>query len=370
MMARVLTAVVAIAASQGAAQSAALRPGPVVRIDLREDLDTMLAAEQLESLLNEAASLRASLVVLELKGNEARLDVVHRMAGAIRSNPLPVAAWIHGGDDARVGIGQLTLSLFADRCVVDDRVEVTGAARGEIDSLAPEKTSWDTIAIELADWSSPRLGRRSVTSELDRVLTASFDGLWLVKDGTNPGLRVGPDAPSGGVSLMVSRDGAKVVRMTGADLRGAGLADGSARDWRGVAKSLGLGGERVEERAVWAALRIARARGEGILGDCEKALNRVESLLDLADPKTHSVAPAKYRDAASAARQKLDPVKQVLDTLDEVYIETPELLRTPAPGQGKAEKPSAYAAKWRSLLRSRRDRWEKLDAKARLFAEQ
>ncbi|CAG1010525.1 hypothetical protein PHYC_03868 [Phycisphaerales bacterium] len=370
---RVLTAVLlsALVVDQTAGQPpGASRPGPAIRVDLNEDLDCMRAAEQLEAALAEAAALNASVVVLELNGNAARLDVVHRMAAALREARVPVAAWLEGGDDARVGIGQLTLSLFADRTIAADRLEVHGSARGDIDALAPDKTAWDGLTVELADWLSLRLGRRGANSDLERVLTSPPDGLWLVNTGTGARLHVGADRPDGATDLTTLADGVRTVRMSGANLRAASLADASARDWRSAAKSLGITSERVERRTIGANLRAARAEAESLLDSVEAPLLAADKALDLADPKSRSVAPSRYRSAAAEARASLARANASLDRLDAILLETPEVFRTPAPGQSKAERISTFGTKWRSMIRAKRDRSERLETKARLFAGQ
>lgn len=350
-------------------------PGPVVRVVAADDLDVMGQCDALEAILHDAREAGASLVVLELRGNAGRLDVTNCLAGVLRRAGVPLAAYLSGGDDAKVGPPQLALALLAGRVVVAPNVRVEGAARGPADDLAPADTPWGVLAEELRGRLEPALELRAQPADLAGALTGACDGLRLVREGDAARIRVIPDAQAPGAnprapgeSLTSRVGGACALAISRQALDQAGLATARAATWREVVSALELGRLKVVEHALPAGAGPSRAEALDLAAHAKRALARAKSTLALPDPATNSLAPGRYRDAARRAEADLAEADRALDALAALFERVPEVLRTPGEDGLRRDRVSQHEAAWRRTLRDARSEAASLRAKADGFA--
>ncbi|MDX2131484.1 MAG: hypothetical protein SFY69_05490 [Planctomycetota bacterium] len=344
--------------------------GPVVRIIASDALDTIAQAAALEALLEEAKGAKAGLVVLELSGDGARLDVVNRMAGALRRAEVALAGYLTGGENDRVGAGQLALGLMTARMVAHPRVMVTGAARGASDELSPDDTAWAAVAAELRGRLEWGLGAREHGPDLAIALTGTCDGLRLVREGGRATLRVLPEGGANAEPVVrAGRDGCEFM-LTRAALSEVGLVAAEAPAWREAARRLDVGGRMVLERRLPPGARAARGEALGHLARADEALARAQGALSLADPSTHSVAAKKYHEAGREARESLAHAERALDEFDALVERVPEVLRTAREDGDRRVRASQYESGWRKAARDARARAKTLRAKAADYLRQ
>lgn len=350
-------------------------PGPVVRIVAADDLDVMGQCDALEAILHDARESNASLVVLELRGNAGRIDVTNCLAGVLRRAGVPLAAFLSGGDDGKVGPSQLALALLAGRVVVAPNLRVEGAARGLADELAPAETPWGVLAEELRGRLEPALDRRGQPADLARALTGACDGLRLVREDDAARIRIIPDADAAkadaqppGESLAARANGVCTLAIPRAALEAAGLASARAGSWREVVIALELGRQKVVEQTFPAGAGHARDEALALAARARTALARAKGTLALPDPATNSVAAGRYRDAARRAEADLVEADRALDALATLFERVPEVLRTPGEDGVRRERVSQHEAAWRRTLREGRSDAASLRAKADGFA--
>lgn len=349
------------------AQPGDITPPPhAIRIVVAHDLDCEAAILEFESALRGAKQLNATAVVVELAGNSARLDLVNRASVALRDVGVPTVAWLDGGEDLQIGPGQVALACFADRIVARDRLAVVGEARGRVEQLAEGTVAWEIIAGELRERLVSRLNdSRSLLAD---PLVGRSATVYIAPDGS-PRLTTNESPPPKSRLLTREVDGRVSLTMSAKDIRESGLAEAVVRDWTAAARHLGLSKRVTVNTIDLSASKAAIDAGQALaaIGD---TLAEATRALDLPDPQRRRVAVSKYRDAAQRARRLLDDVEKSITETESLLVRVPEVLRTPAPGQGLLEKPSGYATKWRSIIRGHRADHAKLDEKARLFSDQ
>lgn len=357
------------------ARMPAAASGPVVRIVAADDLDVLGQCDALEAILHDARESNASLVVLELRGNAGRIDVTNCLAGVLRRAGVPLAAYLSGGDDGKVGPSQLALALLAGRVVVAPNLRVEGAARGPADDVAPADTPWGVLAEELRGRLEPALELRAQPADLARALTGACDGLRLVREGDTARIRIisDADAPSAdarasGESLTARANGVCTLSIPRAALEAAGLTHARGVTWREVVIALELGRQKVVEQRLPAGAGHARDEALALVALARTALARAKGALALPDPATNSVAAGRYRDAARRAEADLAEVDRALDALAALFERVPEVLRTPGEDGLRRERVSQHEAAWRRILRDARSDAVSLRAKADGFA--
>ncbi|GJQ30556.1 MAG: hypothetical protein HBSAPP03_24400 [Phycisphaerae bacterium] len=348
-------------------QSTPTPPVPAMRLVLAEDLDCEAAVAEFEAALREARAQRVGLLVVELGGNESRLDLVNRMGAVLRDVELPTVAWLDGGEDQRVGPGQAALALFAQRVLVRDRLVIAGSARNESELLVESPPPWDVIVDELHDRLLARLDPRA--AKLAWPLVGRLGTGFIVTGEGASRVEIAEVIPPAGRSITRDVDGRVALSMTAKDMHEVGVAEAVLRDWSAASKHLKVG-PRVITRQIDVSATRTRAEAERSLTRIGDQTQAAERALDLPDPSRRSVAPSRYREAAGRARRSLDEAESALDALEAALVRVPEVMRTPAPGQGRLDRPSGYATKWRSLIRGHRSDHARLDTKARLFAAQ
>jgi len=320
------------------------------------DWDCIALGDELDRALREATEANAPLVVFEIEGNRARADVTHRVAQSLRAARVPTAVWLTGGPDRTVGVGQLVASQFTGMVLCGSGLTVRGRGRGECEHLAPERAPWEITLAELRGWLEPKLSERGANESLTGVLTS------------------GPEMPSEPLpSLLrvVHRPGEPaVVESPASELVALRLADRTCEEWRRIPAMHAVRGSDVRTRRVDTCTQSLRRAVLESLARTDSAYAAATETLSLPDPSRREAASGSYRDAARRAQPHLSVLREAIEALERDFTKAPEVLRTPAPGQPENETPSACASRWKSLLRTRRDRLARLEAKAQTFAAQ
>jgi hypothetical protein len=345
------------------------QPQRALVIELPSDLDTAASSEQFEEAIREAVQDRYDLIVLELAGQSARLDVIHRMADALRRSAVPSIACLGTPRGASLGPGQLILALFATRGVAaSSDLVVRGSLRERTDALAPPDTPFDVLALELMGRLGEPLDRRAIAGDLSRVLVQG-GSLAMIATGDRPRLIFDDPAPAGAVVLSRRENGAWNLMLNAEHVRRIGLADEVIRPreqaWR---PRITPGPVRITIRRVSAPLSDALTKIEGHLAEIDSLAAAADKTLDAVEAGGQKPGSARYRQAADEADRYIEGAREHLVAVEALIRAIPEILRTPAPGQSAVERPSAYATRWRTLIRRRADALTTLEARAREFA--
>lgn len=372
-----------------AAASPPVRQGSVLHVRITGDLECLGASKQLQTILREAQRERAALIVLELSGNQSRMDVVWDMAKMIRSTPVPLSVYLDDADH-QVGAGALALGMIAGECILAPGVKITGRVSGSaLLGLAPDDTRWASISEELVKWAIDGLGRaRALTPNpalppaegLPGAVVMAERCSWVLPvrataapagSATTSDWRLVFDEPPAGEGLpIVAADagsfGLSMEARTAVRLH---LATGTLEGWTAIAQRHGLRTAPRIERTISASLSPHLIRAEGLLSETDKVIDRATALLKVPWPAAKDISTDRYHDAAHDARLETARALSRLTEVESLLTECPELLRRPAPGQTAiAAKPSNCATHWRSAVQSRRDKVTKLNEKADRFA--
>lgn len=360
------------------------KPGAVRHVELQGDLDSIRLVARLDEEIACAAKANAGLVLLELDGDKWRADVVWAAGQRIRAGPVPVAVYLSDATGRAVGAGQLLLGLLAAECFVAPGTVVREVPGDDLRHLAPEGCDFEQITRELSGAIYTRLADLHAPSELADVLVGLGAGkaqplLWALYEPAAqtparlqredpveiiPGTRSVPivtRAIEGSARLIIPAD-------TGVALR---LYRASQASPASVCAALGYRAGIKSHVRIDSGLAEARRQAGDDLQAIDTLAERVKALLDLPDPPDAATSPDRYRRAGKTAADEIDAGRALLRRCEQALEDYPELLRAPAPGQtavgGKA---SVYASRWRSAVQSPRDRLDKLEARARIFAGQ
>jgi len=340
--------------------------GPPMRIVLAEDLDCEAAAVAFESALREAVSQRSSIVVIDLQSNDARLDLVNRLAVAIRDAGLPTAAWV-GGGDKHICPGMLALAMFTERVIVREQIFVSGSPRSDLELFAEATTSWSVHAGELRDRLAVRLLNRSDHDAVAAMLTGEVPVAYLVSDTPHDRFHTAEPPPNGARAVSQGPPTRLRLSLGSKELKSSGLVEAVARDWNAASRLLGIG-RRVEERRIDVSAWRTNSTVASTIYNIERDIGLTKAVLDLPDSSTKRVAPSRYREAGQGALRTLSDASNALAKIEADLLAIPEVMRLPAPGQSPLEKPSTHAAKWRSIIRELRSDLADLERKAKDFA--
>ena len=360
-----MACVVAFMAASAWAQA---RPGAVMRVVISGDLEVMHAADELRQALSEAYRERHALVVVELSGNESRVDVVAQMARYVKGSQVPVVVYLDDRD-GEVGAGALVVGLAAEECVVSPRVVVKGRCAGIRQAdLVPEKTSATAVMEELAAAVRGRAEERGWNEGVLAGLISPSGVLWCAFE--KDAYTVVGERPEGeSVQLVLERDGVHLAEIDAKGLVRLKLASGMLEGWTALMHRRGLKSAPKVERVISAGLGSRSVKAEVLLDTADTAHERAKEVLKLAWPRAQDVAPSKYRDAAAEGRRELERASAALKELEKLLEAYPEVMRRPAPGQtAVAGKASTYATKWRSAVQGRKDKVAKLLETAEKFA--
>lgn len=348
------------------------------------DLLYMKAADDFTALLAQTATSGAKQVRVHVACAEARMEVIVAMARAIRTAGIPVH--VHLADrsphDGRVDPATrppmqaryLLLAASADSASMMARLPFREESRP---GAAGDETMGQTVqqAVELMTEGLTHRGMDAeVAATLARAALEPQEALWLVLDAAGHAKEISRVAPSGqlGVELVTSYQGVPVFLLSAKDAAragfafttapGAGEAEPSAASDRSSGKPLEVRGDEYSRRA---------DRARQWLPSIDNLLKNIDEVLDLPDPAKRSVSKDTYRKAGQRGLEKIAQTQEQIEALEQDLRDFPELLRTAPPGQTDVgAKPSSFAAKWRSMIQSRKDKLARLKEKAEEFGRE
>jgi hypothetical protein len=339
-----------------------------VHLRVSGDLEALKDSQAIKAALAEATTQHAALIVIELSGNKARLDLVRDVGDAIRKSPTPTAVFLSDSQDKLVGPGQLCLALLAGSSAIDPATAVRGnPGETSLASLAPDNTAWSAITAELYEWM--QRAHPSLPDPLAPGLVSPTRPLWMTIDSGKPAIVA--EKPRAGVAaetvvadvrgtLQVSLDNKTITRL--------GLCD-PAPQWTALLPKANVAASAKTERSIEIGLAQPTARAQALLTRIDADLDELKDTLKLPWPKAKKIAAQTYRTAAAKARPKLDDANTALAQLEQLLLDYPELLRRPAPDQTEvAAKPSTYTSRWRSLVQTRKDHLSRDGATSDKFA--
>lgn len=335
--------------------------GPVFRVVVPGDLDCTKTAAELERILAEAETAKASRVIVELGGNASREHVVHRMAAALRACEIDTEAWVADARDRAVGMGQLVVAQFADKVVADRRITVNGGAVRPAPTETPASKARDG---ELREWLAAVLEGREAIAGMRELLLGPVVECRLA--GEPPALVFGPmelsvRAAVTSTQLTAAKAGVLEWAVPGAALETLRVA-GTPKSWPPRPPP------RATERRIVATAASELRAARDLVDEIDRAITSAEQALNLPDPSERNIARSKFRDAAKWAASELSLATRDVATLATLLEDSPEVAEVPAPGQGEGATAAACAARWRSVVSSRRDRAERTRLKAERFA--
>lgn len=358
----------AVALSAPAVAQQRARPGSVVHITVSGNLETMQAARELKSALMDAQRDRCALVVLELSGDESRIDVVHEMARCVRECETPVVAYLQDSDGV-VGAGALALGLVADECVLGPRVMVAGRAAGIAQAgLSPEGANVAAALEDLAQWVQPQARERGVPESLDTAVLSPSRPVWAVMNGSAAAVAWERPADGEVIPVVIEKDGNHLVSLAAKDAVRLKYASTTLESWPLITSRRELKNAPRMEKAIAAGVGGKSLRAETLIAAIDQQHDRAKAALKLPWPAAKDLSAAEYHKAAGAANAAIREATAGLAELEKLLETYPEVMRRPAPGQtAVAGKPSAYATKWRSMIQQRRDKLKKVEETARKF---
>lgn len=210
--------------------------------------------------------------------------------------------------------------------------------------------------------------------DLARATLDPHEALWLVlgPEGQVESISRQDSSSNRCVELVTAQPGAVVFMLSAEHAARTGFAfapagapeeaepgDVSERPWRNPLEIHGHDySRRADHAAQW-------------LPSIDNLLKNIDEVLNLPDPAKRSVSKDTYRAAGRRGLEKVAQTEAQIAALEDDLRDFPELLRTAPPGQTEVgAKPSSFAAKWRSMIQSRKDKLAKLREKAEEFARQ
>ncbi len=345
------------------------RPGSVFHIRITGDIECMAPVREFRGLLRDAQRDRAALVIIEIGGNESRLDLICEMARGLREMQLPTIVFLNDADHT-VGPGALCLGQVARECIIAPDMTVCGRVGGIAqNALAPDDTRWSTLSDELTTWCQAGCTIRRIPDALPTAMVAGARPAWAVFDRSAYTIAYDEPEAADTVPIVAQHDGTYLTTLTAAQVVRLRLATTTLDSWTTVLNRADLRSAPRIERTISASIGARALRAESLLTASEKSLEHATLALKMPWPRAKDVSPTRYQEAADKGRNDLDTADAALRDLEQLLEQQPELLRRPAPGQTTvAGKPSVYTSRWRTAVQSRRDKAAKLRAVADKFA--
>ena len=188
-----------------------LRPsGPVFHLRLAGDIECAQDVRGVRAVLEEAAAAQAPLIIIEVGGNNLRVDLVGEVCGLVHESRVPVGVYLGGGEDKVVGPGQLCVGMMAARCAIAPGTAVRGmiGAPG-LAALMPEKTDTAVVADELYERVGKAASARGLPEGLLAGVVSPTRPVWAVFGGE--GAKIVVEKPAGDVLPVVVEDGRGLV---------------------------------------------------------------------------------------------------------------------------------------------------------------
>ncbi len=359
-----LLAVAAVLGGAPGAISASGLPGAgdgaVWHIRVQGDLDSASLGSAFADDLAEADADRAGLILIEVDGRRARLDVVWMMGRAIRDARSPVALWLRG-EGGEVGLGAAVLGSLADTCWVDPATTVISGPGDDLAELAPEDLDRERMLRELrgAMWVS--LGERGADRRLAEALVQPRQEAWAgpARSGVCALTLGSAEREPGSTRIVDARANGEVrVRIDAPTLCGLGLATGEARAIGGLLRRAGAPTVVSRRRALRSGLADAEREVRTAILRLDEAIAQIERTLRVrVDSSLRGPAAQRpYHEAGQRAAALVAEAARALDDVEAQLRTYPEILRLRGPGQAELgdESPSQHAAAWRRALERRR----------------
>lgn len=355
----------------------------VYHLRLEGDLDCSALVGEFRAHLEDAATKKCGMIILELSGDRWRPDITRDLAFTLRDSGLRSLVVLSDPRDHHVGAGVLAIGLLADELFIERGTSILATPDHIAADLAPETTDLEKCTRELSGALHVALAPRALESLA-----------WMIADPTRetlerplyitPASAVAPASLTGSPPAPANQGGGKPptpaikppanssdrgvsIELSADDLGRLGLAT----PVRGLANVASGSGTRLAPVSLRVSLHDARTKATDHLAAADHSLASAEKSLKLDWPRDPTVSRDAYQKAATSATRDLDSAAASLASLESLLAEYPELTRTPAPGQTSvAGKPSAYAARWKREAQGRADDLTKLRERARLFASQ
>jgi len=340
--------------------------------------------QDVETALAQAATDELG-VVFDLGGNTARTDVLSSLCITLRDSPVFTVVYLADNSDRTVGVSQLALGLFADRCFIDPETRVVGRGADPANrDLAADAPAWDIIEQELNERIARQLAAVAVSPTVadefaaklmnpteGLALTVAAGRFTIVPQGAQGALiltepptrrRVNGTTANGGVAPAHTRINAAPRVLAPLGVAPAGSITNALAS---LDATLAKGRKAINIEETIASVSIII---EGLFADAASIEKDVDERLDLPDPATRTTARKQYHVAAQEGRHNLSEVNRMINSIETHLERVPEILRTAPPGVAVAgAKPSSFPAKWRSRIQKLRTRHEALLAKVESF---
>lgn len=349
-------------------------PTRFVHVRIPGDLDHSAIVGGVEAALVKAGAAGHG-VVFDVGGNRSRTDVLSSLCLVLRDSPVYSVVFLADNSDRKVGVGQLMLGLFADRCAIDPETRVVGTGSDvAFRELAADEPSWDIIEGELVERVAAQLepftASRTVAEQIASNLMKPASGFAIAKHGDRCTVVASdassamewslPPNPRAAQSETTIHATPRLLRLIGIDSAASVRNALSKMDGAlvGGAKAVNL-----DETVDSVTVKLV-----SILADAETIEKDVDERLDMPDPALRTVARGQYLAAAQEGRHNLGEVERMIAEIEAMMERVPEVLRTPAPGQVAAgAKPASFAAKWRARVQKVRTRHDALLVRVEAF---
>lgn len=364
----------------------------VLHLTITGDLDAQRTVREVREHMEQARVDGAHLVVIELAGRGWRADVLHGLAEVLapagRTYRLVcllrgerVEGGPRGGRGERaervVGTGHAALGLVADACYLEPGVAIAFAPGDERAAVPVEGV--DPGAAEQAFrgvvWT--RLQERERDVLLGAIAPRPTGNLWAVERDGRWRLVSEPPVGSGiAVVSAVKADPSAPTPVPGAPTRIApdiaeriGLIDGVADGLPRVLSIERIGARTLTRRSVEAGVASVARR----LDDDLRAIDRARQQARVEIDGVYTLRPPdglpRQRKVGRAQTPILEHAAAMLEDLERLVTEYPELQREPPPGvTSVGQTPGTLQAAWRTAFQTRRNDLEFLLGRARGLA--
>src|SRR5262245_55090396 len=304
------------ALATGAAVAQSPQSGPVMHVRVSGDLEAARDLLVMKALLGDTSAQNSPLIVLEFSGNASRPDLVHDLASEIRKSATPVRVYLSDADDHAVGPGQLCLGLISRSCAAAPGTTIRGQpADPALAALAPDQTGWSGINAELYEWAGK--ARPALAEGLAAPLISPSRPLWIAFDAGSP--RTVAEPPAKGIDaapFVVESRGTIQVSLDAKSAARAGLCE-LAPTWSAFIPADLKQAPRTE-RALTVGLAEPSKRVAPLLTRIDADEDELKTTLKLPWPASKKASASAYRQAASAARPKLDDATTAMAELEKI----------------------------------------------------
>lgn len=378
------------------------RPVRLHHINVQGDLDNLAIARELLEQFSAAQQQieRAArgtpgvegMVILQLDAHRWRADVIDSVIDAILGRRVRVVALLADHTDRRIGAGTLAIGLACDEVYIDPVTTFQSLPHDNASELAPQGSDTSERDDRLSRRLRPLIARRAADPLVGEAILGARTPLWLAEDESGvPRLTPAPPEPSldPSTSQVSPANPARATKRVSAPLAvvvreplGPGYRTTLAASSllrlgvvSGVADTVGrvLASDRASASSITRS-RVSN-RLDAAARDVRLRLVAVDAELDAAEGalrKPPAYTSRTQSDASRSARalrraaNLVAGVRQKFADVNAKIAEFPELLQTRPPGPGDVvAPPDKWATQWRTQLKKRHDRCERLESRVR-----